>query len=222
MRTPQRIHPARLPLIVRGKLFRQTEPPLFFAAVAAAVSIGEIGFSISLKIERFFGHRGLEALMSGNELRKYALEAMAIIGGKLEPLTVKDGTKGGRLRQTVPIEKYARECLLVIAEAMTYLKTHQFLVEGKKPSLKAGRAKYQALARKVGLVGKYSPHSCRYRYATDKLIELRDAAIDRKTAMVMCAAYLGHGSIFQSRYEPEAGLSLYLLLLDLTGLKLEV
>ena len=29
-------------------------------------------------------------------------------------------------------------------------------------------------------------------------------------------------SIFQFRYEPEAGLSLYLLLLDLTGLKLEV
>ena len=177
----------------RGKKLPITDE-IFFAAVAAAISIGEIGFSISLRIERFFGHRGLEALMSGSELKKYALEAIAIIDGKLEPLVVRDGTKGGRLRQTIPVEKYAKECLETIADALTYLVTHKFLVEGKKPGLKAGRAKYQALARKVGLIGKYSPHSCRYAYATDKLVELRDAGIDRKTAMGLCAEYLGHGA----------------------------
>ena len=76
---------------------------------------------------------------------------------------------------------------------MNYLKTHKFLVEGKKPGFKASRAFYHALARKIGLTGSYSPHSLRYRYACDKLIELREAGVSKNRAMAMCAEYLGHG-----------------------------
>ena len=111
----------------------------------------------------------------------------------LPALGVRDGTKGGRYRQTVMIEKYARESLEVISATMAYLTTHKFLVEGKTQGLKSARARYCALARQAGLTGQYSPHSLRYRYAVDKLEEMRDAGVSRQDALVLCAAFLGHG-----------------------------
>ena len=176
----------------------------FVLAVDAANAAGEFGFAFCIKIERYFGHRGLEALMSPNELKKYALEAAEVVRrnshqlqevGKVElpPLTVRDGTKGGRLRQTAVIEKYAKESLETIGAVMAYLTTHKVLIEGKTKGLKSARAKYSALARRFGLTGQYAPHSLRYRYATDKLEEMRDAGVSRDEATAFCAAFLGHG-----------------------------
>lgn len=163
---------------------------LFDRAIAAAYADGEPGLAIALRIERYFGHRGQEAIMSPSELQKYALETADVINGKL---TVRDGTKGGLVRQTVAVSKYAREALQAISDALHYMKSHAFLVEGKKPGLKAARRKYHALCRKIGLVGQYSPHSIRYRYCCDKLEELRDAGVSRQDALALCSAYLGHG-----------------------------
>ena len=176
----------------------------FVYAVDKANAAGEFGFALCLKIERYFGHRGLEALMSPNELKKYALEAVALVrrnghqlyeAGKVElpPLTIRDGTKGGRLRQTAVIEKYAKESLETIGAVMAYLTTHDVLIEGKAKGLKSARAKYCALARRFGLTGQYAPHSLRYRYATDKLEEMRDAGVSRDEALARCATFLGHG-----------------------------
>lgn len=53
--------------------------------------------------------------------------------------------------------------------------------------------KYHRLAREVGLVGKYAPHSLRYAYCVDKIIELRDAGCNRKEATSLAANFLGHG-----------------------------
>lgn len=76
---------------------------------------------------------------------------------------------------------------------MRYLQSHPFLVEGLSPGLKSARQKMQTLARKCGLVGQYSPHSLRYRYAVDKLSELRDAGVTAVEAFALCARFLGHG-----------------------------
>ena len=166
---------------------------LFFAAIEKARALGEEGLAIALQIERYFGHRGLEALMSVEELKKFALEASNLIHGNLMPVCVTKGTKGGKSRVTMTIVKYARESLAVIADAMRYMQSHAFLVEGKSTGLKAARKRYHALARKVGLTGQYSPHSLRYRHCTDKLEELRDAGVSRGEAMKLCAVWLGHG-----------------------------
>ena len=166
---------------------------LFFAAIEKARAQGEEGLAINLQIERYFGHRGLEALMSVEELKKFALEAFNLINGNLMPVAVTKGTKGGKERVTMTIAKYARESLAVIADAMKYMQTHAFLVEGKSTGLKSARKRYHALARKVGLIGQHSPHSLRYRYCTDKLEELRDAGVSRSEAMKLCSVWLGHG-----------------------------
>ena len=80
--------------------------------------------------------------------------------------------------------KYARESLQAIAEAMRYLQSHPFLVDGRSPDLKSARQKMQTLARKCGLVGQYSPHSLRYRYAVDKLMEMRSAGVTAVEALI--------------------------------------
>lgn len=177
---------------------------VFFAAVAKAEALGEMGYAIMLKIERYFGHRGQESLMSPAALKRYALDAADMIrrdgsdlanpaGCVLPLLAVTDGTKTGRPRLTASIAKYAHESLETIAEALRYLETHPFLVEGKTKGLKSARQKMQTLARKCGLTGQYSPHSLRYRYAVDKLTEMRDAGVSRAEAFELCSEFLGHG-----------------------------
>lgn len=145
---------------------------VFFKAIAIAEALGELGYAILLRIERYFGHRGQEALMSAVEVQKYAadladlirigqLELAAPAGCVLPELPVIDGSKSGKPRVTASIAKYAQESLETIVQALRYLETHPFLVEGKQPTLKSARQKMQALARKCGLIGKYAPHSLR-------------------------------------------------------------
>ena len=142
--------------------------------------------------------------MSPTELHKYALEVTDLVqladidlsafGGSVLPLLpVIDGTKTSNPRHTVSISKYARESLQTIAEAMRYLQSRPFLVEGRSPGLKSARQKMQTLARKCGLTGVYSPHSLRYRFAVDKLTEMRDAGVPAVDAFALCARFLGHG-----------------------------
>lgn len=177
---------------------------VFFRAVAIAEALGELGYAILLKIERYFGHRGQEALMSAVEVQKYAADLTDLIrigqldlaapGGCVLPeLRVLDGAKSGKSRVTAAIAKYARESLETMVQALRYLENHSFLVEGRQPGLKSARSKMQALARKCGLVGKYAPHSLRYRYAVDKLEELRDASWSAEDAFKLVTHFLGHG-----------------------------
>lgn len=179
----------------------------FIKVCADAQEAGELGFVLCLKIERYFGHRGLESLMSPASLQSFVLDSAAQIqvhidrsgntNDPIEPmpaLPIKDGTKGGLARHASFIAKYLKESLLLIQEVMEYLKTHTYLIEGKSAGLKSARARYGALARKFGLTGQTSPHALRYRYTVDKLLELRDAGITRKEAFELCSNYLGHRS----------------------------
>ncbi len=177
---------------------------VFFRAVEIAKADGEFGYAIMLKIERYFGHRAQESLMSSKELHKYAMELAYLVrlagsdlaspdGCVLPQLPVIDGTKTGNPRHTVSIAKYLKESLETVAEAMRYLQFHPFLVEGHSKGLKSARQKMQTLARKCGLTGRYSPHSLRYRYAVDKLTEMRDAGVSRAEALELCSQFLGHG-----------------------------
>lgn len=177
---------------------------VFFKAIAIAEALGEMGYSIMLKLERYLGYRGQEALMSAAEIQKYAFELHDLIrignidlsspdGCVLPQLAVVDGSKAANPRVTASIAKYAKETLQTLAQAMRYLQTHAFLVEGKAKGLKSARQKMHALARKCGLVGQFAPHSLRYRYATDKLEELRDAGVNVEDAFKLCTKFLGHG-----------------------------
>lgn len=190
------------------KLRLGTKEPIpnvvFFKAIAIAEAAGLKGYAILLKIERYFGHRGQEALMSTRQIQDYIAELSDCIrisstdisapGGFLLPeMQITDGTKGGKPRVTAPIVKYAKESLETLLEAATYLETHKFLIEAKKDGLKSARSLMHRNAIKCGLTGKYAPHSLRYRYASDKVVELRDAGWSAQDTFVLVTRYLGHG-----------------------------
>jgi Integrase len=177
---------------------------VFFHAISTAQASGEFGYAIMLKLERYFGHRGQEALMSPAQTREYLADLSDLVrlgeidlgapGGCVLPeMRVIDGTKSGRPRVTASIAKYAKESLEVLLEACSYLQTHEFFLVGPGGTLKSARSKMHRLARKCGLIGKYAPHSLRYRYACDKVEELRDAGWDADDTFKLATHYLGHG-----------------------------
>lgn len=168
---------------------------LFDIAIESALKLGEEGFAHVLRLERFLGLRGLEALMSTHALKVFASQAKALMTLGSDTVHIRDGTKGGRPRDVAVIKKYARETYEAIIGALHFAKSNNgFLIVGKTSSgLKEARLKYHRLASKVGLTGEFAPHSLRYRYCTDKLIELRDAGYPRGEALAFASLCLGHG-----------------------------
>jgi Integrase len=167
-------------------------PDEFFQTVlvrAACLDEPEPGFVIALKLQRLLGHRGLESLMSVADLEKYALEAVKVLN-----VPINRGTKGGRKRVTTIIQSKGLETLIVIREALSYMRSNGgYLIVCGKDGIKSAKSKYHRLATDVGLVGKYAPHSLRYAYCVDKIIELRDTGCNRKEATSLAANFLGHG-----------------------------
>jgi Integrase len=170
-------------------------PEDFFQTVlarAASLAEPEPGFVIALKLQRLLGHRGLESLMSVKDLESYAVQAVEVFEAQKVP--IHRGTKGGRQRVTEIIQSKAFETLIVIREALGFMRANGgYLIVCGKDGVKSAKQKYHRLAIDVGLVGKYAPHSLRYAYCVDKVIELRDAGCNRSEAMTLAANFLGHG-----------------------------
>jgi hypothetical protein len=169
---------------------------IFEAAVTLAISVDEMGFVHALRLERFLGLRGTEAMMSTTALKTYAKQAHLIVRSNLSPIHIIDGTKGGRPRDVAVIAQYAQQTFEAITEALDFaLKNDGFLIVGKTGAgLKGARALYHRLAIKFGLTGVYSPHSLRYRYCVDKLLELNAAGVPRNEALAFASECLGHGA----------------------------
>ena len=169
---------------------------IFEAAVAQAISAGEMGFVHALRLERYLGLRGTEAMMSTNALKIYAKQAYLLLQGNLSAIHIVDGTKGGRPRDVAVIAQYARQTFEAITESLDFaLKNDGFLIVSKTGSgLKGARALYHRLAAKFGLTGVYAPHSLRYRYCIDKLLELNVAGVPRNEALAFASECLGHGA----------------------------
>lgn len=182
---------------------RGTKRPItdeeFEQALARAVALEEVGFAIALRLERYLGLRGQEAMMSTRRLIDWAHECNSTINrGVPSALHIEDGTKGGRPRVSVILRQYARETAAAIREALTYTMEHGHLIHPKRTgdhtgSLKFARAKYHRLARSVGLMGDIAPHSLRYAYTVDLLRQLIDDGVPRREALSLVAENLGHG-----------------------------
>jgi Integrase len=169
---------------------------IFEAAIVQAIAANEIGFVHALKLERYLGLRGTEAMMSTVALKTYAKQAHILMQRHLSPIHIVDGTKGGRPRDIAVIEQYASETFQAITEALAFsLQNNGFLIVGKAGTgLKGARSKYHRLAAKFGLTGVYAPHSLRYRYCIDKLLELNAAGVPRNEALAFASECLGHGA----------------------------
>lgn len=159
-----------------------------------ALALDEVGFAHMIRLERYLGLRGLEALMSTQALATYAKQARALMDRQPDEIHLSDGTKGGRPRRSAVISKYAHETFAAVLAALEFARKNDgFLIKGKPGSGLAGaRRRYHRIASAVGLVGTFAPHSLRYRYCIDKLIELRDAGVPRSEALALASGWLGH------------------------------
>lgn len=168
---------------------------IFETAIQKALEIGEVGFAHALRLERYLGIRGLEALMSTHQLKIYARDALKMHEDSIAEVHIKDGTKGARPRFVKPIRAYSTITLETILAAAKFSDSNNnVLVKGtSEPTLKSARKRYHRLAKKVGLTGQYAPHSLRYRYATDKLVELYSDGVPLREALSVVSNSLGHG-----------------------------
>ena len=167
----------------------------FQVAIDKAMELNELGFVHVIKLERYLGLRGLESLMSTHQLKKFARDAWTMHEHSLQEIHIVDGTKGGRPRHVQPLFEYAWLTIDVISAAVAFGQSNSgYLLEGPPGTgLKGARARYHRLAAKCGLTGKCSPHALRYRYATDKYIELFGQGVPRKEAERIVLSLIGHG-----------------------------
>ena len=167
----------------------------FEKSLEASLKQGKTGMFHALRLERYLGLRGLEAVMSTNALKRFAEEARSMVDGTFREVDIFDGTKGGRPRRTTVIFQHARLTLEVIAGALAFANENQgYLISSPNGGLKGARSLYHRTARKLGLVGKFAPHSLRYRYTVDKLTELHRLGVPAREAESLAAVWLGHGS----------------------------
>lgn len=164
----------------------------FDAVIHQATDAGETGLVLLLKIQRLLGERGMESLSSIRDLEAFGLEAQALM--ESGSVAVTRGTKGGRPRTTQVIKSRAQETLEVIRDILLFVRENGgYLIKGSKAGLGPAKGRYHRLAARFGLEGRYTPHALRYAYAVDKIIEMRDAGLNRKEAMSLVAKFLGHG-----------------------------
>lgn len=166
----------------------------FEKSLEASLKQGKTGMFHALRLERYLGLRGLEAVMSTNALKRFAEEARSMVDGTFREVDIFDGTKGGRPRRTTVIFQHAHFTLEVIAGALAFANENQGYLISSDFGLKGARSLYHRTARKLGLVGKFAPHSLRYRYTVDKLTELHRLGVPAREAESLVAVWLGHGS----------------------------
>lgn len=165
----------------------------FHQVLNRANALDERGFAITLELERYLGLRGLESMMSIPDLEQWAIEALNIDEAE-EEVNISRGTKGGRKRVTQFIDAKRAITFSAILEALQYAEEHGgYLITTANGSLASAKARYHRLARQVGLVGVNAPHSLRYAYTTEKVLELVGKGYTKQEATRKVAMLLGHG-----------------------------
>ncbi|MBE8597412.1 integrase domain-containing protein [Xenorhabdus sp. BG5] len=105
-------------------------------------------------------------------------------------LHVVFGTKGGRPRQTRVLDiaavKVAVEQAIIIAE-----QRNGRLID--KLDLKQAMNYWRTHTTRIGLTGRYSPHSLRYAWAQDALRFYQQNGFSHQEARALVAMDLGHG-----------------------------
>ncbi|CAM3618386.1 integrase domain-containing protein [Rouxiella silvae] len=153
--------------------------------ISQAFRIDE-GFSIALQLSRLMGLRSQEAVQCSASLKTWQKE---LSQGK-DKVTIIFGTKGGRARASRVLCRQA--ITRVIEQAIRYTKLHG----GKlidKPDLRRAMNFWRSATTKIGLIGKYSPHSLRYAWAQDLMRHYLAEGFTRRESAALTSMDLGHG-----------------------------
>ncbi|PHM30171.1 integrase domain-containing protein [Xenorhabdus innexi] len=100
------------------------------------------------------------------------------------------GTKGGRPRQTVILDRQA------LKQAIAYAEREQAGRSGRlidKPTIHQAIDRYRYVVRRAGLVGKQAPHSMRYHFAQQSGAHYKAQGFSEREALALVSMDLGHG-----------------------------
>jgi len=154
-------------------------------AVILATSVDE-GLAAALKLQRWLGLRGAEAIRCADSLAKWEQDLMS--GNRV---TVISGTKGGRRRETRAAD--TGKALEAVREALAVVTKHG----GKlidKPNLKEAMTWYRnTVHRRVTEAVGIQVHALRYAYACDMMRLYHREGFSEREIGALVSTDLGHG-----------------------------
>lgn len=139
-----------------------------------------------IELSRSLGLREREAIQSANSLREWG---QALSQG--QPIIVRDGTKGGRVRYVAVAPGGLERAIGAVKAAQAVLGQQKQLVVSK--SLKAAVEQHSDRLAKLGLKGENSCHSLRRAFAMDQYKHYLATGCGQKAALSWTSNDLGHG-----------------------------
>lgn len=161
-------------------------PDTLFQEVLAKVYQKDLGLATTLKLARLLGLRSQEAVQCSQSLATWQ---KALIRGD-EYLPVVFGTKGGKPRKVRIIDR--EEIMKTVQTAIMLAKQQNGRVINK-PNLKTAMTYWHNHLSRLGLNGKYSPHSLRYAWVQDATRYYKAEGYSENEAYALASMDVGHG-----------------------------
>jgi hypothetical protein len=140
-----------------------------------------------IQLERCLGLRREEMIESHKSLKQWEV---ALTRGQ-SFITIRHGTKGGRVRDTVIPMPYRTRALNAVRAALEVVATRPYLVEA--PTVRAAQKQVHERFAALGLMGKDSGHALRRAFCRDNYEYYLSEGHSVKEALVLCSRDLGHG-----------------------------
>jgi len=141
-----------------------------------------------IQLERCLGLRREEMIESYKSLKQW--EAALTRGQSF--ITIRHGTKGGRVRDTVIPTPYRARALAAIRAALEVTKaTPPYLVNAT--TTRAAQKQVHERFAALGLTGKDSGHALRRAFCRDNYEHYLSEGHSEQDALAMCSRDLGHG-----------------------------
>ncbi|MDE9557221.1 integrase domain-containing protein [Xenorhabdus bovienii] len=160
--------------------------PAEFQAAFQQVEQKDRSVAAVMQLAYVLGLRTKEAVEAGKSLATWK---KALENGHTS-VRIVFGTKGGRPRQTVILD---RETL---QNAIAYAEHEQTELSGRlidKPTIHQAIDRYRYVVRRAGLMGKQAPHSIRYHFAQQSRVYYKAQGFSEQEALALVSMDLGHG-----------------------------
>lgn len=148
--------------------------------------VKDAGVGCVLDLQKDLGLRQQEGIMARIDvLTRWERELRQ--GGKI---TVVDGTKGGRVRSTLVLDR--EQALQTVRNAIKQAESTRGMLIAC-PGLKEAKNRFNNHARAAGFKGMCSPHAIRYAFAQESIRRYEAVGVTHREAVLLTSRDLGHG-----------------------------
>jgi hypothetical protein len=145
-----------------------------------------------MELQENIGLRRQEAIMAGPSLGEWIIELQKSIERGIGAfLTIRDGTKGGKMRSCWIFPVNLNVTLKCISCAFDIYKKNGNIIQSI--NLKSAKKSYESKLRKAGFKGPNSSHSLRRLFAQRQIVLYRNSGLSEAQALIRLSNDLGHG-----------------------------